>query len=44
MTTFEVAAGWLDENFAKLVQRKRRPTLLVVNKSEKPDDARMSAE
>jgi GTP-binding protein len=33
-----------DENFAKLVMRKRRPLLLVVNKSEKPDDARMSAE
>jgi GTP-binding protein len=33
-----------DENFAKLVMRKRRPTMLVVNKTEKPDDARMAAE
>ncbi|MCD6025182.1 MAG: ribosome biosis GTPase Der [Fibrobacteria bacterium] len=33
-----------DENFAKLVMRKRRPTILVVNKTEKPDDARAAAE
>jgi len=33
-----------DENFAKLVMRKRRPMILVVNKTEKPDDARAAAE
>src|SRR5215217_4663938 len=33
-----------DEIFAKLVMRKKRPMMLIVNKSEKPEDARNSAE
>jgi GTP-binding protein len=33
-----------DEQFAKMVIRKKRPVMLIVNKSEKPEDARNSAE